>query len=562
MRPASVSDASLVIQVRLAPSDRRVQAVVNARTAADIARLDIVPYLQTPSGFQPISVTTGLPTTPDDPNLLKVSQVSPSIRFDRPVTLTRLHPNSAYRVVAQAYDAQGTLISTADSSSYAQVTVTNDDRPAVPTMLSLRLVTPFNGRTTVTLAASGSAPFDSVLAQLFAVSSGSELSATPLLSVSSASLPYTLTLSNLHANTAYRLKVRATRAGVTLDGSEGSLTLSLGADDAPPATQLTLDTRGYYRGVNACGAEAGQFASDPYSPRSPDPQLPGVYGVAYQYPSEQRMDYYRSKGLTLIRLPFRWERLQPVLYQDLDATELSRLDQVVGYARARGMHVIIDPHNYGRYFNNIVGSAAVPNDAFASLWRKLAAHFNGDRAVWGYGLMCEPHDSQGLWPAAAQAGISAIREIDGGHPIIVPGDNWSKSRSWPADNAGLNVQDPANNLIYETHSYWDVDGSGDYANATPSLSYDLANATPQSGVNDIKPFLDWIKARGARGLAGEYGIPRDDGRWQPVLDNFLAYLDQNHVSGTYWDEGSIAFHYQTTPDGPQLGVLLQHLGPP
>src|SRR5687768_6408262 len=67
-------------------------------------------------------------------------------------------------------------------------------------------------------------------------------------------------------------------------------------------------------GVNLCGAEFGEK------------ELPGVYDKHYTYPTAKSLDYYKSKGLMLVRLPFRWERMQPALNGPLDAAELGRLD--------------------------------------------------------------------------------------------------------------------------------------------------------------------------------------------------------------------------------------------
>ncbi len=51
-------------------------------------------------------------------------------------------------------------------------------------------------------------------------------------------------------------------------------------------------------GVNLAGAE---FDED---------NMPGTLDQQYTYPNAAELDYYNSKGLKLIRLPYRWERLQ------------------------------------------------------------------------------------------------------------------------------------------------------------------------------------------------------------------------------------------------------------
>lgn len=46
----------------------------------------------------------------------------------------------------------------------------------------------------------------------------------------------------------------------------------------------------------------------------------------------------------------RWERLQHRLTGDLDESEMHRLDVVVANTKAKGMHTLLDIHNYATYY--------------------------------------------------------------------------------------------------------------------------------------------------------------------------------------------------------------------
>src|SRR5262245_21220188 len=135
-------------------------------------------------------------------------------------------------------------------------------------------------------------------------------------------------------------------------------------------------------GVNLSGAEFGS------TPR-------GTYGIDYIYPNASELDYYHSKGADLIRLPFGWERMQPVLGQGLSQAELARMMTFLDAAAARGMKVVIEPHNFGRYDGQTIGSAAVPLSAFKDFWIRMADVLKGHPAIWGLDLMNEPHDMGG-----------------------------------------------------------------------------------------------------------------------------------------------------------------------
>jgi endoglucanase len=309
----------------------------------------------------------------------------------------------------------------------------------------------------------------------------------------------------------------------TCSGSNGGTNAACSASLSP--------VRSLLYGVNLSSAEWGS-------------NFPGTYGVDYYYPTASELDYYNGKGLTLIRIPFAWERMQPDLDSPLDAAQVGYMTAFLNAADALGMFVIIDAHNFGRYgtgtwtdfadHGNIIGSAQVPVSAFADFWSRMASQFQNHPSLLGYDLMNEPHDmgSASVWPTAAQAAVNAIRAVDAIHYIMVEGDSWAGAETWLSVNGNLNIADPSNLIVYEAHSYWDANNSGTY-----SKTYEQQGATPQTGVNDLEPFTSWISQHGYTGYVGEYGVPNNDPNWLPVLDNALTAIKQNGIWGTYWAGG-------------------------
>jgi hypothetical protein len=124
----------------------------------------------------------------------------------------------------------------------------------------------------------------------------------------------------------------------------------------------------------------------------------GAYGVDYHYPSEQTLRFLASRGIKLVRIDFRWERIQPNVYGPLDPVELDQLKQTVEQASAAGLKVLLDLHNYGSYYRfdgrqgvrQTIGSATLPLGALADVWRGISATFKDHPGIAAYGLMNEP----------------------------------------------------------------------------------------------------------------------------------------------------------------------------
>jgi aryl-phospho-beta-D-glucosidase BglC (GH1 family) len=340
---------------------------------------------------------------------------------------------------------------------------------------------------------------------------------------------------------------------------------------APPARPAAaLPGAAYERGVNLSG---GEYRPD---------VIPGALYTDYIYPTRANFDYYRAKGFTVARFAFDWKRVQPTLGQPLDEAKMAELDRVLADATAAGIRVIPEPHNYARYrlgtapnfTEALIGSPQVPYAAFRDFWQRFAARYKDNPAIYAYNLMNEPHDTGGLWVnAGAQAGVDGVRAAGSTQLILVPGDDWTGAHRWTpgsgSPNLSLAVTDPAGNFMYEAHQYFDADNSGRY-----QQSYDGEGAYPTVGVDRVKGFTAWCRTRNARCFLGEYGVPRDDARWNTVLDNFLAHLDVEGIGGTYWLGGGDwvdpADHLNVWPTGapgayvdrPQMPTLVAHPSSP
>lgn len=151
----------------------------------------------------------------------------------------------------------------------------------------------------------------------------------------------------------------------------------------------TTPSTAYQRGVNMSGAEFAASSST----------LPGTYGTDYAYDGSAALTAIAGYGHKVVRLPIRWERIQPTRGAALNATELGRIQTYLANAHTAGLSVIVDVHNYARFINSTGNGGAtlvlgdtLPVASFTDLWTRLSTALNGTAGLYGYGLMNEPHD--------------------------------------------------------------------------------------------------------------------------------------------------------------------------
>jgi endoglucanase len=313
-----------------------------------------------------------------------------------------------------------------------------------------------------------------------------------------------------------------------------------------------------FTGVNLFGAEFGETV------------LPGNFGQHYTYPTAVEVDYFMGEGMNTFRLPFRWERLQRSTFDPLHSTELSRMDAFVNYATSQGANVILDPHNFMRYYpdpNNFQTSAQglvgvdpnVPVSAFADFWGRVADHYKeNDRVV--FNLMNEPNTMQTADLVVAEnAAIAAIREAGAENLVLVPGNQWTGAWAWqetwyngPNSVHMLDIVDSHDNYAFDVHQYLNSNSSG----------ADQSIVNEDIGQQRLVNFTNWLKANDLRGFLGEFAVGDSTIGDQPAqigdeaIDHMLDYLDTNDdvwLGWTWWAAGPWFTNYFFSLEPNNLG---------
>jgi endoglucanase len=276
------------------------------------------------------------------------------------------------------------------------------------------------------------------------------------------------------------------------------------------------------RGINLSGAEFGA--------------IPGRPAFDYAYPSAANVTYFHKLGMSAVRLPFRWERLQPQLMAPLDEAELNRLDESVSTIEAAGMVAILDLHNFGHYNEMKIGARDLPVEAFSDVWRRIADHYRNQPHLV-FSLMNEPFDIASTdWATIQTVAITAIRSTGARNFILATGTAYSGAHSWthdlPVGNNGkdmLGVKDSLNRFAFDLHQYLDSDYSGRSADCPAA----------EQAIQSIDAVSAWLRTNKRRGFLGEFAASERP-ECTAALTKMIARIDAEPaiwIGWTMWGAG-------------------------
>ncbi|KAF7561060.1 hypothetical protein G7046_g3063 [Stylonectria norvegica] len=267
-----------------------------------------------------------------------------------------------------------------------------------------------------------------------------------------------------------------------------------------------------FTGANEAGGEFGGST------------FPGVLGKDYIWPDPNAIDTLIGKGMNTFRVAFRMERAIPdKLTGAINEEYFAGLASTVSHITGKGAYAIIDPHNYGRYYGNIITDVS----GFGSWWSTVAKRFaNNSRVI--FDTNNEYHDMENSLVAKLnQAAIDAIRGAGAtSQSIFVEGNSWSGAWTWISSGNGdalKDLKDPSNKIIYEMHQYLDSDGSGTSEACVSSTI----------GKERIQAATKWLKDNKKKGIIGEMA----GGANQQCIDAIkgeLQYLLDNSDVWTGW----------------------------
>lgn len=199
-------------------------------------------------------------------------------------------------------------------------------------------------------------------------------------------------------------------------------------------------------------------------------ELLEIYQTAYI--TREDLQFIASLGMNFVRIPFFWTEIMD-FDGNIRETAFDQLDWAIETCKDLGIYVLLDLHGApgGHTGGWVTGGHTDSNEFWTNetyqewtvnIWQTIAARYENEPTVCGYGLLNEPVPPDGTEYANAEREMydmlyKAVREIDQRH-IIVMGAFYN------FDQLGSPHVNGWKNVVYETHHYDDADKSAENQN--------------------------------------------------------------------------------------------------
>ncbi|KAJ4247672.1 Endoglucanase gh5-1 [Fusarium falciforme] len=315
-----------------------------------------------------------------------------------------------------------------------------------------------------------------------------------------------------------------------------------GSNPNPPSTTLSTVTQPSSSPTNNPNPGTGKFVwvgTNEAGGEFGENNLPGTLGKDYTFPDTAAIDTLIGQGYNTFRVQLKMERLTSTLTGSHNQAYLDGYSKVINHITQKGAYAVLDPHNYGRFFGNVITDTS----AFQTWWKNLAAVFkNNDRVIFDTNNEYHSMD-QTLVLKLNQAAIDGIRSTGAKQYIFVEGNQWSGAWSWPDVNDNMKaLTDPEDKIVYQMHQYLDSDSSGTSEACVSSTI----------GAERVKAATAWLKKNGKVGILGEFAGGANS-QCKAAVQGMLDYLEDNSDvwKGVLWWAA-----------GPWWGTYMYSFEPP
>jgi len=278
------------------------------------------------------------------------------------------------------------------------------------------------------------------------------------------------------------------------------------------------------------------------------------------------MNAVKAAGFKTVRIPVSWKQYADA-NDNISATWMARVTEVVGYARNAGLYAIINIHWDGGWMQPTYAQQATVNARITKFWTQIANNFKnhddyllfaGSNEVMVDGDYGTPTvEYYTVQNSFNQTFVNAVRATGGNNALrhlIVQGFNTNIDHTYnfftvPSDSATrrlmveIHYYDPFNFTLNDTSSIWQWGAIATDASATETWANESWADTQFQKMKSR--FIDGL---GMPVLMGEYGaISRTDldstQKYRTYWDQYITRSAFQHgLVPVYWDNGYTGNH--------------------
>jgi endoglucanase len=263
----------------------------------------------------------------------------------------------------------------------------------------------------------------------------------------------------------------------------------------------------------------------------------GEWGLTVQ---QGYFDLIKEAGFDFVRLPVRLNaHAEESAPYTIDPAFFARLDEVVNWALAQNLGVIIDLHHY----EEMASDPQSHKDRFLGIWRQVAEHYKDFPPNVLFELLNEPNgelDAE-LWNQYAVEALAIVRESNPTRDVIIGPVNLN------AYDQISTLELPKDEHIIVTFHYylpfefthqgaeW-VEGSDSWLGKT----WDATDSEKAEIARHFDSVAEWARQRRVRVLLGEFGAysKADMGSRVRWTDFVRSEAERHGFGWAYWELAS------------------------
>jgi len=264
----------------------------------------------------------------------------------------------------------------------------------------------------------------------------------------------------------------------------------------------------------------------------------GEWGLIVE---ERYFDLAQQAGFDFVRLPINFAaHAAPAAPYTIAPDFFQRIDQIINWALARRLAIIIDLHQYSEMGVDPQGQ----KDRFLAIWTQIAERYQNQPPQVIFELLNEPNSQldADLWNDYLAQALTIVRHTNPTRDVIVGPVMWNSYSSLSA------LDLPADPHLIVTFHYYDpfrfthqgADWVGEDTTSWLGTTWDATDAEKADITNTFDAVQQWAQQNKVRVLLGEFGAfspaPMDSRvRWTAFV---REQAEARGFAWAYWEFAS------------------------